>query len=384
VLYLLERWREEEVFRGRIVYDLQLVRAAQEQRRLLEERARARCYAWALHPFVGLFPEEEQIRRADRLGLDPAATTMAGALFEALLAGGFLWLLARLTEGAVALVLPFVALFLGVVVVGPALSRLVAALLFQEVSGSGIFALASKQGGRASEDKLDPRLVPLTRDAFWARLRLPDRQSKQADGTVLVESQLAHLSWVDLRRVGVRGDWWSVITEPPRLHRGQIVYIYRLVPIVDSPLSVEPELPPPDAYAIEVRSEIERLWDELISLGGGALVSLLPARTQERALRHRGGHSVVRTASWATTLATLALGVIALGTRAPVFMVLGTLFVIEGCFRSSRLLQHAAAPSFIGRWLTPWVSPDRDAYHAHREFERRALSELESSFRSRN
>ena len=120
VVYDLGRWREEDVYRGCIVYDSNLIRAVKEHRAFLENREKARPYAWVLAPVVGLLPEEEQIGRAERLGLDPVGTTIAAAIFEILLVLAVLWVLTATTTGSARLVVQLAAVVLGFGVVFPA------------------------------------------------------------------------------------------------------------------------------------------------------------------------------------------------------------------------------------------------------------------------
>jgi len=378
VLYRLEAWPDEEIFRSRIVYDRELVDSVLHHRRSLEAREKVRPYAWMLHPFVGIFPEEEQTRRADRLGLDPVVTTVAAAATEIVLALVILWLVADRSEATASVFLPILALVLGVIIVFPAGMRIVAAILFAEVSGSSIVELACGLQGSLDDNReaVVPAQVPLSRSGFWARLRLPDRHTRLDDGSILAEGQLPHLSWIDLRRVGVGDDWWSVTPEAPRLERGRLVYAYRLSPIIDPTLGVELEAPTADAYVREVRGQLERHWDEMLAMGGGMIVSLLPAEVQSQATQHREGLSSLRRASFKSALATIGIGIFVAVDATPLVVAVGGLLILDGAWRCLRLQRRRPVGSLLFGWLSPWISPDRDAYHAHRAFERRALNEI--------
>jgi hypothetical protein len=83
--YRLEPWPSDHIVRDVVRYGPPLVRRAQRERERAVEVERRRRWSWLLHPFVGLLPESRQIMACERLGLDAAHSTLAGAMLEALL-----------------------------------------------------------------------------------------------------------------------------------------------------------------------------------------------------------------------------------------------------------------------------------------------------------
>lgn len=378
VVYDLGRWREEDIYRGQVVYDSELIRSVKEHRLFLERREKARPYAWALAPVVGLLPEEEQTLKAEALGLDPVGTTMAAAITEILLVLVVLWVATISTEGVAQIVVRVAAVFLGLGVVFPAVARYLSAVLLGEIAGSTIVELAyrlrvvAESGARL----FDPSLAPLSRRMFWARLHLPDRHEESGDGSLVVTSPLAHLSWEAIGRLSVKGDWWSVMPLEPWLQHGRIVFCYRLIPLIDPGSDMKLEPPAPDVYQRDLRGELERRWDRLTMILGGSVVSLLPAEVQEQALRHRGGVRVLRPASLVTALSTLGLGMMVIASQVAAVVPVGLVLVADGAVRFWHLSHRRAAPSFLGGLLSPCISPDVEIYRAHRDAELSAFEKL--------
>jgi hypothetical protein len=179
------------------------------------------------------------------------------------------------------------------------------------------------------------------------------------------------------------GDYWRVIAEPTVLDRGRLVHAYRLVAMRDrgGPDQAPLTAPHPACYADEVMDGVRREWDEL-NQGFAWLTSLLPAELQARAFDHRGGPSAARRATlWSAggeALAALyALSFLPGPPGDPVGPVLGVLAVLLLADAARRLAARRRgryAPSLL-RFLLPTdiLRPERVAYHAHRDAERRVL-----------
>jgi hypothetical protein len=269
----------------------------------------------------------------------------------------------------------------------PSVLRLLFALLFREVSGSPLLVLAQRlAGARARAPRLDASVLPLTREAFWARLAQKDRQQREPDGNLLVTATLAHLDWDGVHRLqSPGGDSWLPAPLPPLLERGRLLYRYRLAPLVDDESAARraPEPPHARAYQDQVLEDVAREWDDLL-LAGSWLVALLPAEVQQRAFAARGGPRVAAGPARRTAVVQVAVGGLLVvqglawtGLSLADALSLGLL--LEGALRYRRAARGEYAPSLLGFPVADLLRPERVAYHAHRDAERRALLELASS-----
>jgi hypothetical protein len=386
VLYRLRAWPEGEVTRDRVVYDRSFVRHAQAERERARLHRRVAPFRWLLYPVVGLLPEEQQERVCDRLGLDAVAATLVSGLAESL---GAFWALALVirasdTGRAISLLLALPVL---VVLVLPGLGRALAAALLRETGGSPVVLLAFELARRLGAWRRghDAGFVPLTRRAFWQRLQQPDVVERTADGSLVYRSLLAHLSWEGGHRLQSGDDFWTVTPLPPELDRGRLVHAYRLDP--EGPAGREPPPTPvaASAYADEVLDGVRAEWDALHHAFPW-LVCLLGAELQARAFAHRGGPRAARRA----TLATAALSVIgalyllsflpggpSADPLAPVVAAGSVALLGDAALRVLATRAGRYAPS-LWRLVLPGdtLRPERGAYRAHRDAERRALTGL--------
>jgi hypothetical protein len=388
VVYRLRPWPEGEVVRDRVVYGPAFVRAATEERERARVRRRARPFRLLLYPLVGLLPEGAQERLCDRLGLYAVTATLVSGLAESL---GVLVLLALAGRAAgpgkaVALVLaaPGLALF-----VLPGLGRAVGAAALRETGGSAPVVLLydTLRSFGALRDRFDRTFVPLTREAFWERLALPDAVKREADGTLVYRGLLPHLSWTGGRRLRAGQDFWSVTPMEPTFDRGRLVYAYRLTALADPPGPGEPPLTAPasTAYADEVLQGVAREWDSLL-VGFSWLTSLLPEAVQARAFGHRGGPVDARSPTTATALLGAILGLYLLSflpgpagdPLAPLVGAVAVALLVDAIRRILRTRQGRYAPSLF-RFLLPadFLRPERLAFRAHRDAERSALAVIE-------
>jgi len=388
VVYRLREWPEGEVVRDRIVYGPAFVRAAERERERARLRERARPWRFLLYPLVGLLPEAEQQRVSDRLGLYAVTATLVSGLVEsavviALLAvvigtgdpGGAIMMLTAL-PGLVLLVLP-------------GLGRAFGALFLRETGGSApvVFALEAMKALGAWHGRRDRSFVPLTREAFWERLGRPDAVEAEPDGPLVFRGLLPHLTWTNSRRISVERDYWGVEPRPPEFDRGRLLHAYRLVPLDDpkAPGEPAPTPPPPTAYADEVMAEVRLEWDAL-NEGFAWLTAMLATDVQARAFDHRGGPSAARRSTLATAIAGGLLGLYVLrflpgppgDPLAPYLGGLAVALVADMVRRVRATRRGEYAPSLF-RWLLPssTLRPERVAYHAHRDAERKALFALD-------
>jgi hypothetical protein len=379
VVYRMRAWPEGEVVRDRVVYGRAFVRAAEAERERARVRARARPYRYLLYPFVGLLPEEEQLRIADRLGLYAVTATLVSGLAEGLLILAVPVWLSRLGAGqaivAVTTSVAFAMLAL------PAFGRAFAALLLRETAGSAIVAPAFELlRGRSRGRPRDLTVLPLTRAAFWARLARPDTVARAEDGSLLYAGLLPHLTWTSSRHIAAGGDHWLAAAEHPVLDRGRLVHVYRLTPARGAASGGELEAPSPTAYADEVMEGVRREWDDF-NHGFLWLTTLLSRELQERAFDHRGGPAAARSGVYASALGLAAVAVYVLGyppapgdPLAPLVAALALLTLVDCGARAAASRRGRYAPSLL-RFLVPadLLRPERVAYHAHRDAERRAL-----------
>jgi hypothetical protein len=269
----------------------------------------------------------------------------------------------------------------------PGAGRVLFAAIFKEIAGWWVLVLAERWGmGRGGRPRrLDTSVLPITRDAFWARLAQADRQQTEEDGTLLVTSTLAHLTWSGGRRLqSPSGDWWLAGNLPPRVEAGRLVYRYSLTPLLDPEAGGErgPEAPSARAYQDEVAEQIAREWDDLL-IAGAWFVSLLPAPVQQRAFAPRGGAALVAGKAKLTAGLEIAFGVYMIVSGllwvglSPMDLVsLG--FVIEGGLRLGQASRREYAPSVLGLAFADLLRPERVAYHLHRDAERETLASLSS------
>jgi hypothetical protein len=384
VVYRMRPWVEGEVVRDRVVYGAAFVRVAQAERERAAVRARARPWRFLLYPVVGLLPEEEQVRIGDRLGLYAVTATLVSGLVEGALLLSIPLLLTRFgAPGAILAVSGsgFFALF-----ALPAFGRAFSAFFLRETGGSApvvmVYEALRTLGVRAARH--DRTVLPLTRSAFWERLSRPDAVSASADGSFVYRGLLPHLSWTAARNLESGGDYWRATAEPPELDRGRLVHVYRLDPVearVPGAEAGSPRPPAATAYVDEVMRGVRREWDDL-NEGFAWLTSLLSEERQARAFDHRGGpvaarRSVYGTAGLGALGACYVLSFLPGPPGDPVAPALGVLALLQLADSARRVLAGRAgryAPS-LWRALIPsdLLRPERVAYQAHRDAERRAL-----------
>jgi len=388
VVYRLRPWTEGEVIRDRVTYGPAFVRAAETERERARFRARARPWRFLLYPVVGLLPEETQERLSDRLGLYAVTATLVSGLAESF---GTLLLLVFLTrardEGRAILLLT--ALPGLILLVLPGLGRAFGAVFLHETGGSApvflVFETLRALG--ALRERRDRSFVPLTRSAFWERLGRPDAVEAVSDGTLVFRGLLPHLTWEGSTRLSVGHDFWGVVPEPPVLERGRLVYAYRLEPLGDAPVpgGAPPSAPSATAYAEDVLGRVRREWDWFN--GGFAWLScMLPADVQARAFDHRGGPAAARRPTLVTAVTSGLLGLYlasflpgpAADPLAPFVGGLVVALLADAGRRVRATRQGRYAPSLF-RFVLPTDSlrPERVAFHAHRDAERRALTALD-------
>ena len=371
--YLLDPWPADHILRDVVEYSPRLVRATQRERARVVEVERARRWSWLLYPFVGLLPETRQLMVCEQLGLDAAHATLAGAMLEALVVftvvtGGISPLESmRRHEG-----LGFRWVNEAGYLVSTILVRAFGAVAFGEVAGSVVlgFAFEVAQALKPFAPRFDASVVPLTREAFWARLALPDRHEPQPDGSIVVRSLLPHLTWgtsTGHARIPVGRDWWSVTVLPPLTEKGRLTYRYQLMAVGDPALGA---LEPPGVrqYQQEVVGEVERAWDDFL-FGFSWLACLLPEDVQERAYGHRGGPPASRTATVITAGLEL-LASLAFLRPTPLDLATAGFLILDGGRRIARARQGSYGPSLVGGLISDYVPPERRVYHAHLAAER--------------
>jgi len=388
VVYRLREWPEGEVVRDRVVYGPAFVRAAERERGRARLREKARPWRFFLYPLVGLLPEAEQQRVSDRLGLYAVTATLVSGLVESAVVLALLLVLLRNSDpgAAVAILLALPGL---VRLVLPGLGRAFGALFLRETGGSApvVLVFETMKALGAWRGRQDRSLVPLTREAFWERLGRPDAVEAAPDGTLVFRGLLPYLTWTSSRRISVGRDYWGVEPRPPEFDRGRLLHTCRLVPLGDPPAPGEPapSPPPPTAYADEVLAEVRLEWDAL-NEGFAWLTAMLAADVQARAFGHRGGPSAARRPTLVTAAAGGLLGLYVLrflpgppgDPFAPYLGGLAVALVADMVRRLRTTGRGEYAPSLF-RWLLPSgaLRPERVAYHAHRDAERKALVALD-------
>ena len=387
-VYRLRAWPEGEVVRDRVVYGPAFVNAALAERERARGRERARPFRALLYPLVGLLPEEEQVRLCDRLGLYAVTATLVSGLVEGLLILLLPVLIARrgpaFAIGAVTTSAAFSLLAL------PAFGRAFGAALLRETGGSApvVLLVEALRALGVRFDRADRTLVPLTRKAFWERLARPDSVTAEPDGSFVYRGLLPHLSWGGARNLESNGDYWRVTPEPAVLDRGRLVHAYRLEPMEDPHSTGGPRsAPEPTAYADEVMESVRVEWDEF-NHGFSWLTSLLSEELQERAFDHRGGAAAARRSTlWTAGAGSLAaLYVLSFlpgppgDPIGPLLGVLSAVLLADGARRFRATRRGRYAPSlFRFAVATDLIRPERVAYHAHRDAERRILAERHPS-----
>jgi hypothetical protein len=378
-IYRLEPWPADHVRRAPVAYGPELVHAAQEERRRADVRRRARLFQPLLYPLVGWLPEDRQVRACDRFGLDPVMATFASGGMEMLLACALFKVIRRdvaSTGGAFALITGAAAY--AYVFIFPAVARMVFSLVFREVAGSWLVNLGFRlaEALRLTAARFDETVVPVTREAFWARLSLADRHQKEEDGSILVRGLLPHLSWEKDHRVRAGDDHWMVARLPPVMDKRRLTYRYQLTPLAEASAP-----PRPTAYAEEVWEGVAREWGDLLGPFSW-LVSMLPSAVQVRAVGRRGGPAALRKPAIVTALVTVAialrLGVAGLQPGAIGFVDAMLRFGVlaDGLVRLGLVAQGRYAPSVFGLLISDYLRPERLPYHAHRDAERAALQEI--------
>jgi hypothetical protein len=385
VVYRLRAWPEGEVVRDRVVYGRDLIGAAEQERERARVRERARPWRVLLYPLVGLLPEDEQVRACDRLGLDAVTATLVSGLVESAGVIGLLLLLVRSLEGGGA-ILAVVSLPGLILLVLPGLGRAFGAASLRELGGSApvVLAFDALRALGAGRGRRDTAFAPLTRTGFWERLRQPDAVSTEEDGTLLFRGRLPHLTWERSRRISNGRDVWQVEAEAARLDGGRLVHRYRLRLLRDPPAEGEPPLvpPPANAYAEEVLAGVRREWDDW-NASYAWYTSLLGADVQARAFEHRGGPRAARRATLASAAFTLVLGLYLASflpggppgdPLAPLVALAAAALVGDAIARHRAVRRGRYAPSVL-RFVLPSdpLRPERLAFHAHRDAERRIL-----------
>jgi len=384
VVYRMRPWPAGEVVRDRVVYGEALVRSAQAERELALGRARARPFRFLLYPIVGLLPEEDQVRLSERLGLYAVTATLVSGLLEAFLILLVPVLLARRDPAFAILAVTGAAGF--ALLALPALGRAFAAYFLRETGGSApvVLVLETLRALGLRLVHADRTLVPLTRAAFWERLARPDVVTQDGDGSLVYRGLLPHLGWDGTHPIERGGDYWQVVPEPAAFDRGRLLHTYRLVPMASAADagSRPPEAPPALAYANEVLAQVRSEWDQW-NEGFLWMTSLFRASLQERAFDHRGGPAAVRRATFSTCSAEALVAVYLLvflpgppgDPIGPVLGVAAVVLLADAAWRVRSALAGRYAPSLL-RWVLPshLLRPERIAYQAHRDAERRLLA----------
>ena len=386
-VYRLRAWPDGEVTRDRVVYGVELVRAAQDERERERVRRRVRPWRHILYPIVGALPEEQQERVCERLGLYSVTATLVSGLCESLGVLALVSLAARRADPGLQIVLVVTAPALMFVIL-PGLSRAAGAALLRETAGSPALGhLVGALGAfRDARPRHDAVALPLTRRTFWERLARPDRVERRGE-TRLVRGSLPHVSWTKNRTLMAGPDYWRVEPEEPSLEQGRVVYAYVVEPLGDPAESERPpQAPPPTAYAEEVLDGVRRDWDDF-NTGFGWLTTLFPADVQARAFGHRGGAAATARATWVTAVVESILGLYLLSFLpsgpaadpvAPAMIFGGVVLSADGVLRLVAARRGRYAPSLL-RFVLPVhvLRPERRPYEEHREAEREALRRLE-------
>jgi hypothetical protein len=383
VVYRMRRWPAGEVVRDRVVYGEALVRSAQAGRALARQRARARPFRFLLYPFVGLLPEEDQVRIAERLGLYAVTATLVSGLLEAFLLLLVPVLMSR--RGSAFAILSVTGSGGFALLALPALGRAFAAYFLRETGGSApvVLVLETLRAIGLRIARAGRTLVPLTRAAFWERLSRPDVVTIDPDGSLVYRSLMPHLSWDGTHPVECGGDYWQVFPEPAVFDRGRLVHAYRLVPMASAADAAgPPRAPAPLAYSNEVMAGVRSEWDQW-NEGFRWLTTLLAAPLQERAFDHRGGPAAVRRVTIGTAAAEALLACYLLvflpgppgDPLGPVVGVSSVALLADAVWRTRAANAARYAPSLL-RFLLPsdLLRPERIAYQAHRDAERKALA----------
>ncbi len=367
--YLLEPWRADVIVRDTVDYGRALVRAAQAERQRALEIEDASWWTPALYPFLGLLPAPRQEMLCERWGLDAGRATAAGALLETLL-GVYLWFVPSL----------------GFLLISSSITRWIGAVFWNEVAGSVVLgaAFAAAQQLRVTAQRYDATVLPITREAFWARLALPDRRQREDDGSIVVRALLPHLSWGSTSTAGripaiesARGEFWNVAALPPVVEKGRLVFLYQLWPMREEGDETAEAPTPPDTRHDQtlILEDVSRQWDEVFA-SAAWIPPLLPPDVQARAYHGRGGAAGSRRWTVATAVFTALAGLWFLFGRGPFNKLTAMLLLAEAGWRLWLTANDRFAPSLVGWAFADYLTPERKAYHAHRDAERAALASI--------
>ncbi|HVO11822.1 MAG TPA: hypothetical protein VMX54_13875 [Vicinamibacteria bacterium] len=383
VVYALRSWPEGEVVRHRVVYGPAFIAGVDEQRARQRLHALARPWKPLLSPLVGSLPEPEQLRACERLGLDPVFTTCVSGLAEATTVLMAISFLARHAETGMAVMMVTAAPGL-VFLVLPGLGRAASAVLFRETAGSPLvsFGLAALRAVQALRLPAAAPARSLTRARFWAELAAADTVDPLGDGAYLVRGRLPHLGWTAARPLQIGDDFWRVVPQDPERDTAGWVYGYRLEPAAE-PAGGGVSAPPPTAYADEVLGQVRSEWDGF-NRGFAALTSMLSSHVQARAFAHRGGPAAARSWTFLTSGLEAALAAYLFSFLpgppadpvAPAAAVFALALAADAVLRTAAGRAGRYAPSLL-RVLLPSnvLRPERAAYQAHRQAERRLDAE---------
>jgi hypothetical protein len=365
-------WQENEILRGRVVYDGAFVRGILAERQRAAVRERARPFRPFLYPLVGSLPEADQERLSECYGLYAVHATLSSALTETLVFFLLVSWLARSQGTGTALALVITAPGLGLLPLF-ALGRALSALTLRETAGQWCVVLVVESLRPWARRRPPSAWRPLTRDLFWRLLAEPDAVEPEEDGSAIVRSVLPHLAWTRTGRALVAGVQWEAQTLGAETTASGPVFAYRLTPPAGGEVSSPPDA---RAYARSVRDALDHEWDSVLA-GLKGLVSCLPRAVQQRAAGRRGGPRYLRGAVLGSAGFLGCMGLFMLfeassapdaDPMAPSFGLLGALLTLDSGWRMVRALGGEYAPSIL-RFLVPkdFLRPEWVQYRAHRD-----------------
>ncbi len=380
VVYRMRPWQENEILRGRVVYDGAFVRGIVAERQRAAVRERARPFRPFLYPLVGSLPEADQERLSERYGLYAVRATLSSALTETLVFFLLVSWLARSQGTGIALALVVTSPGLGLIPLF-ALGRALSALTLRETAGQWCVVLVVELLRPWMRRRPSSAWRPLTRERFWSLLGEPDDVESEEDGSAVVRSVLPHLAWTQTGRALVAGVQWETQTLSAEATESGPVFAYRMIPPGGG------EVPaPPDAraYARVVRDALDHEWDSVLA-GLKGLVSCLPLAVQQRAVGRRGGPRYLRGSVLGTAGFLGCMGLFMLleastapdaDPMAPSFGMLGVLLTLDSGWRMVKALAGEYAPSIL-RFLVPkdLLRPEWVQYRAHRDAWREAAEQ---------